>query len=149
MKQKKPGFLGRLFGKRQPAEDKAAAVKKELPAEAELHPEAGPPETTPEWVEQPEHDRPDPVPTLTTPEAPEGEQHPHLSPAPPEATFEPVPAEPEPGPDTTTTAGEENEEPKKKSGWLARLASGLKRSSDRSEERRVGKECRTRWSPYH
>ena len=22
-------------------------------------------------------------------------------------------------------------------------------SSDRSEERRVGKECRSRWSPYH
>src|SRR5256885_13896782 len=24
-----------------------------------------------------------------------------------------------------------------------------KRSPDRSEERRVGKECRSRWSPYH
>ena len=23
------------------------------------------------------------------------------------------------------------------------------RDNDRSEERRVGKECRTRWSPYH
>src|SRR5258708_32394343 len=28
---------------------------------------------------------------------------------------------------------------------LAQLAEG----SDRSEERRVGKECRSRWSPYH
>src|SRR5256886_10813569 len=27
--------------------------------------------------------------------------------------------------------------------------SGLGRSEGRSEERRVGKECRSRWSPYH
>ena len=27
--------------------------------------------------------------------------------------------------------------------WLA------ERDEDRSEERRVGKECRSRWSPYH
>ena len=25
----------------------------------------------------------------------------------------------------------------------------LRRPDDRSEERRVGKECRSRWSPYH
>ena len=25
----------------------------------------------------------------------------------------------------------------------------VKQSYDRSEERRVGKECRSRWSPYH
>ena len=25
----------------------------------------------------------------------------------------------------------------------------LKRKPNRSEERRVGKECRSRWSPYH
>src|SRR5215470_18211340 len=25
----------------------------------------------------------------------------------------------------------------------------MKRGADRSEERRVGKECRSRWSPYH
>ena len=25
----------------------------------------------------------------------------------------------------------------------------LENSMDRSEERRVGKECRSRWSPYH
>ena len=30
--------------------------------------------------------------------------------------------------------------PMKKSGFMKRL---------RSEERRVGKECRSRWSPYH
>jgi len=30
-----------------------------------------------------------------------------------------------------------------KGEWLVRLPSG------RSEERRVGKECRSRWSPYH
>ena len=26
---------------------------------------------------------------------------------------------------------------------------GVRGSQDRSEERRVGKECRSRWSPYH
>ena len=30
---------------------------------------------------------------------------------------------------------------------LARF--GMERASERSEERRVGKECRSRWSPYH
>src|SRR2546430_10563332 len=30
-----------------------------------------------------------------------------------------------------------------------RLVSGTYNSNDRSEERRVGKECRSRWSPYH
>ena len=29
------------------------------------------------------------------------------------------------------------------------LTEGAKRSLERSEERRVGKECRSRWSPYH
>src|SRR5260221_12299323 len=28
-------------------------------------------------------------------------------------------------------------------------AKGLRVTSERSEERRVGKECRSRWSPYH
>ena len=26
---------------------------------------------------------------------------------------------------------------------------GQKKQANRSEERRVGKECRSRWSPYH
>ena len=26
---------------------------------------------------------------------------------------------------------------------------GVQKADDRSEERRVGKECRSRWSPYH
>ena len=30
-----------------------------------------------------------------------------------------------------------------------RDAEGLKLARQRSEERRVGKECRSRWSPYH
>src|SRR2546427_13278968 len=30
-----------------------------------------------------------------------------------------------------------------------RLDTRLDRASERSEERRVGKECRSRWSPYH
>ena len=29
------------------------------------------------------------------------------------------------------------------------LPPGTFRNSNRSEERRVGKECRSRWSPYH
>ena len=29
------------------------------------------------------------------------------------------------------------------------LSSGLYSTAKRSEERRVGKECRSRWSPYH
>src|SRR2546422_4319679 len=32
---------------------------------------------------------------------------------------------------------------------LRRSAPQLERAKDRSEERRVGKECRSRWSPYH
>src|SRR3712207_7485259 len=32
---------------------------------------------------------------------------------------------------------------------LAPLAAGLRLAQRRSEERRVGKECRSRWSPYH
>jgi len=32
--------------------------------------------------------------------------------------------------------------------WKTFLENGLDRKS-RSEERRVGKECRSRWSPYH
>src|SRR6266404_6903379 len=31
----------------------------------------------------------------------------------------------------------------------ARSASSSPRAAPRSEERRVGKECRSRWSPYH
>src|SRR5258707_2250492 len=36
--------------------------------------------------------------------------------------------------------------------WAAEVEAGWKRiraELDRSEERRVGKECRSRWSPYH
>ena len=29
------------------------------------------------------------------------------------------------------------------------IANILKKFKERSEERRVGKECRSRWSPYH
>src|SRR2546422_2559026 len=40
-------------------------------------------------------------------------------------------------------------------GWLFRVARNRitdlfrKKKPERSEERRVGKECRSRWSPYH
>src|SRR3712207_9222427 len=33
--------------------------------------------------------------------------------------------------------------------WTVALAGGEVRQLTRSEERRVGKECRSRWSPYH
>ena len=32
---------------------------------------------------------------------------------------------------------------------LLKAIEGSSRSYERSEERRVGKECRSRWSPYH
>ena len=32
---------------------------------------------------------------------------------------------------------------------LLPAGSGSEEANDRSEERRVGKECRSRWSPYH
>ena len=32
---------------------------------------------------------------------------------------------------------------------IVKLLNALNISADRSEERRVGKECRSRWSPYH
>src|SRR3712207_8590079 len=34
-------------------------------------------------------------------------------------------------------------------GWADRLAEHLAAAVPRSEERRVGKECRSRWAPYH
>ena len=34
-------------------------------------------------------------------------------------------------------------------GDLGVLDGALRESATRSEERRVGKECRSRWSPYH
>src|SRR3712207_7137914 len=34
-------------------------------------------------------------------------------------------------------------------GALARVHADRRRLEGRSEERRVGKECRSRWSPYH
>ena len=33
--------------------------------------------------------------------------------------------------------------------WKKRAGSMLSARTERSEERRVGKECRSRWSPYH
>jgi len=35
--------------------------------------------------------------------------------------------------------------------WVKEVTSGIKhdKNPNRSEERRVGKECRSRWSPYH
>ena len=38
---------------------------------------------------------------------------------------------------------------KYKEGMEQVLTASSKGDADRSEERRVGKECRSRWSPYH
>src|SRR5712691_77955 len=35
------------------------------------------------------------------------------------------------------------------SAWVSDFAGSSRYLLDRSEERRVGKECRSRWSPYH
>ena len=35
------------------------------------------------------------------------------------------------------------------SATISRVNRSLNYGTDRSEERRVGKECRSRWSPYH
>src|SRR2546426_2066926 len=39
--------------------------------------------------------------------------------------------------------------PERHPGDVAELERRVKCADDRSEERRVGKECRSRWSPYH
>ena len=36
-----------------------------------------------------------------------------------------------------------------RTGWTQNYTLAISKGSDRSEERRVGKECRSRWSPYH
>ena len=38
---------------------------------------------------------------------------------------------------------------KRKSGFKTKAEATLAAQQLRSEERRVGKECRSRWSPYH
>src|SRR2546422_2140245 len=40
-----------------------------------------------------------------------------------------------------------HQQPRRRRRLLGRLA--LRQGVQRSEERRVGKECRSRWSPYH
>src|SRR5687767_15219239 len=37
----------------------------------------------------------------------------------------------------------------RRAGDQSQVAAGPRRALPRSEERRVGKECRSRWSPYH
>ena len=39
--------------------------------------------------------------------------------------------------------------PKDQKGELKAVMDSLEKEGKRSEERRVGKECRSRWSPYH
>ena len=45
--------------------------------------------------------------------------------------------------------GRKDEEPQPAQETAAAPTAEKKKASTRSEERRVGKECRSRWSPYH
>ena len=70
------------------------------------------------------------------------------------AFAEDIAAHPEPGYEEFCTAGKTAEVLKnlgyKVTEHLARTGvKGTKSVKERSEERRVGKECRSRWSPYH
>ena len=48
------------------------------------------------------------------------------------------------------TMGKLNTIISRKNQWIVNMAAGIRgRQLCRSEERRVGKECRSRWSPYH
>lgn len=141
---KKPGFFKRLFGG---AKEEAPEVPPVSNTE-HSHADAGPPETSAEWVEHETHFKPDPAPTIATPPAADAEEHPHVSPGPPEATYSPelaneeaghvldkpvpVGTEPEEKPDTTLSGESEliAKAGDKKTGWFKRMASGLKRTSD-------------------
>src|SRR3989449_6735983 len=48
-----------------------------------------------------------------------------------------------------TAAGEPNRSLFKRSTYAGVVDTGPVAGETRSEERRVGKECRSRWSPYH
>ena len=41
------------------------------------------------------------------------------------------------------------QETNQQQNWQSRLIANNSGTGYRSEERRVGKECRSRWSPYH
>src|SRR5256885_7254748 len=47
----------------------------------------------------------------------------------------------------TGTSGAYRTSPRRRIGIMGQT--GRKKAGQRSEERRVGKECRSRWSPYH
>jgi fused signal recognition particle receptor len=112
MTEKKPGFFQRLFGT-QPAPEPSPAPPETLP-ETPVTPEAVP--AVPE---------PEPAPLPATPAPTEPEDLP--PPGPPEATPEYI----EDVEDQLVSAPQPVAEPEApRQGWFARLASGLKRSSD-------------------
>ncbi len=127
MTEKKPGLFQRLFGT-QPT------------------PSPAPPETTPPVQPEPQPaPPPEPEPPVAPPQPvpePKPEPKPELTPEPVEAPHSATAPAPPPGPPETTPAYiEEVEdqfaappapvpEPAQPQGWFARLASGLKRSSD-------------------
>ena len=64
------------------------------------------------------------------------------------SAFGPAPDEPARVPPAFEHAAPASEETSE-AGWVERKTGGLGDLFGRSEERRVGKECRSRWSPYH
>mgnify|MGYP000968823562 FL=1 len=115
MTDKKPGFFQRLFGGNQPT------------------PSPAPPETRPE---EPAPAAPEPVPPAPAPE-PEPEA-PSPPPTTPQPDHVPPPGPPETTPDYIEDVEDQFVDPpatvaepaQPRQGWFARLASGLKRSSD-------------------
>lgn len=113
MSEKKPGFFQRLFGGNQPEPP---------PAPEETVPETP---VTPDAIpDVPEPEAKPPAPTEPT-DAPPAPEH-DLPPGPPETTPDYI----EDVEDDLAAAPLAVGEPEQPKGWFARLASGLKRSSD-------------------
>ncbi len=113
MSEKKPGFFQRLFGGNQP--EPAPAPEDTVP-ETPVTPDAIPDVPEPE---------PEP-PALTEPAEPPPAPAHDLPPGPPETTPDYI----EDVEDDLAAAPQAVAEPEQPKGWFARLASGLKRSSD-------------------
>ncbi|WP_338721374.1 signal recognition particle-docking protein FtsY [Devosia sp. XK-2] len=113
MSEKKPGFFQRLFGGNQP---EPAPAPEETTSETPVTPDAIPD------VPEPETEPTTPVEPTEPPPVPEHD----LPPGPPETTPDYI----EDVEDELAAAPQPVAEPEQPKGWFARLASGLKRSSD-------------------
>jgi len=132
MTAKKPGLLERLFGggQRPPDPETPPPLPPEEPGPVEPFPPFPPVEVPEPPVEIPQPPVEFPPPPVEVPPAPTGSAAEHALAGPPEATIDYV--------EEVEAALEEETQavpapvplPDKKQGWLQRLASGLKRSSD-------------------